>query len=130
MVFCCFGCRAHGICCSEHLKGFAAGNGELTRYNFYWNPDNFDAARTSTLCIMGQNYAYDLGNGWFFGFNMGTLLSHKYLEGQGLWIIFVRLLKPKRIPDELLQPRGSYGPAIGMYDPDEVPPVFWYRGRR
>ena len=77
----------------------------------------------------GSDYACELGNGWFFGFNLGTLLSDKYLEGQGLVDYIRQAIETKTIPDELLQPRGSYGSAVvGMYDLNEVPPVFWYRG--
>ena len=103
----------------------AAGNGELTRYNFFWE---YDTEANNTF-YFSSNYAYNLGNGWFFGFNMGTLLSNKYLEGQGLTDYIRQAVETKTVPDELLQPRGSYGStAIGMYDLNEVPPVFWYRG--
>ena len=105
----------------------AAGNGELTRYNFYWK-ESFSGG-TTYIMYYGSDYACELGNGWFFGFNLGTLLSDKYLEGQGLVDYIRQAIETKTIPDELLQPRGSYGSAVvGMYDLNEVPPVFWYRG--
>ena len=60
----------------------------------------------------GSDYACELGNGWFFGFNLGTLLSDKYLEGQGLVDYIRQAIETKTIPDELLQPRGSYGLSL------------------
>lgn len=103
-------------------KAYAAEAGELRQYSFYWGEyiDSRDLYFTS-------EYAYDLGNGWFFGFNLGTLLSDKYLE-QGLVDYIRQAIETKTIPDELLEQRGSYSSTVGMYDLDEVPPVFWYRG--
>lgn len=101
---------------------YAADNGELRQYDFYWG--EYSDSRDFYFI---SEYAYDLGNGWFFGFNLGTLLSDKYLE-QGLVDYIRQAVETKTIPDELLEQRGSYSSAVGMYDPDKVPPVFWYRG--
>lgn len=100
----------------------AAGNGELTQYMFHWKEQS-----DSREVYFVSEYAYDLGNGWFFGFNLGTLLSDKYLE-QGLVDYIRQAVETKTIPDELLEQRGSYSSTVGMYNLDEVPPVFWYRG--
>ena len=53
MVFCCFSCRAHGIGCSNASSVSAAGNGELTRYNFFWK---YDTEANNTF-YFGSNYA-------------------------------------------------------------------------
>ena len=103
-------------------KVYAAGEGELTQYMFHWKEQS-----DSREVYFVSEYAYDLGNGWFFGFNLGTLLSDKYLE-QGLVDYIRQAVETKTIPDELLEQRGSYSSTVGMYNLDEVPPVFWYRG--
>ena len=97
---------------------YAAGEGELTQYMFHWKEQS-----DSREVYFVSEYAYDLGNGWFFGFNLGTLLSDKYLE-QGLVDYIRQAVETKTIPDELLEQRGSYSSTVGMYNLDEVPPVF------
>ena len=114
----------------------AAGNGELTQYCFKYigNPNMTNLLKENkpyndyVVC----NYAYDLGNGWYFAFNMGWLLSSPELKGDSIVDLIRQAVETKTVPDELLEARGAYGNGSkahpGMYDLQQFPPVFWYRG--
>ena len=119
------------------LRVYAAEEGELTQYCFLYiqNPNSTNLMRENQqwrdyrVC----NYAYDLGNGWFFAFNIGWLFPSENMEGDGLVDTIRQSIEKKVVPDELLEARGAYGSGPyahpGMHDPEQFPPVFWYRGK-
>lgn len=119
------------------LRVYAAEEGELTQYCFLYiqNPNSTNLMRENQqwrdyrVC----NYAYNLGNGWFFAFNIGWLFPSENMEGDGLVDTIRQSIEKKVVPDELLEARGAYGSGPyahpGMHDPEQFPPVFWYRGK-
>ncbi len=119
------------------LRVYAAEEGGLTQYCFLYiqNPNSTNLMRENQqwrdyrVC----NYAYNLGNGWFFAFNIGWLFPSENMEGDGLVDTIRQSIEKKVVPDELLEARGAYGSGPyahpGMHDPEQFPPVFWYRGK-